>query len=95
MACSDTITLRDLQIECPEIYPRLREPMATASTKKDVMKIKEIRIRQLDYGYVLNVGCKEIALDKPEKILFALKQYLKDPAGTEKKFLNGELKFEK
>lgn len=62
---------------------------------KTPSKIRDIKLQQLDYGYILSVGCKNIALDSPEKILYALKQYLKDPSGTENKFLNGELKFEK
>lgn len=58
-------------------------------------KIKEITITQLDYGYVLKVGCKSIALDTPEKIIFALKQYLKSPKKVEDDFIEGKFKFEK
>lgn len=59
------------------------------------MKIKEIKIRQCDHGYILNVGCKEIALDTPEKIIFGLKLYLNNPEKVEKAFLEGKFKFEK
>jgi hypothetical protein len=63
-------------------------------TKKP-MKIKEIKIRQCDHGYILNVGCKEIALDTPAKIIFGLKLYLNNPEKVEKAFLDGKFKFEK
>lgn len=61
----------------------------------DPNKIKEIKISQLDHGYILNVGCKVIALDSPAKIIFALKLYLSNPQKVESEFLDGKFKFEK
>lgn len=63
--------------------------------KNEPNKIKEISITQMDYGYILRVGCKTIALDTPAKILFGLKLYLANPNKVEQAFLRGEFKFEK
>lgn len=58
-------------------------------------RIKEIKIYQLDHGYILEVGCKKIALDSPEKIIFGLKKYFANPENVEHQFLKGAFKFEK
>lgn len=73
---------------------RIRMPIS-ALTEKRQNKIREINITQLDYGYIVKVGCKTFALDTPDKILFALKQYFRNPENTEHQFTKGTLKFEK
>lgn len=73
---------------------RIRIP-DRALVEKSQNKIREIKITQLDYGYIVNVGCKTFALDTPDKILFALKQYFRNPENTEHQFAKGTLKFEK
>lgn len=58
-------------------------------------RVREITITPLDYGFVLKVGCKSIALDSPQKLLFGLKKYLSNPDKVESEFLEGKFKFEK
>lgn len=71
---------------------KIPNPCLTETVSKG--KIREIRISQLDHGYILNVGCKTIALDTPEKILFGLKRYLENPNKVENEFLKDEFRFE-
>lgn len=59
------------------------------------LKIKEIHIKQLDHGYLLKVGCKEIALSSAEELIFGLRRYLKDPYKTQELFEKREFKFTK
>lgn len=78
--------------ECGGPTVRIRESVLT---EKRQNKIREINITQLDYGYIVKVGCKTFALDTPDKIIFALKQYFRNPENTEHQFAKGTLKFEK
>lgn len=75
---------------CERNIPTQNAPLINVTNK-----IREVRIIQVDHGYILNVGCKTIALDTPAKIIFALKLYLTNPAKVEDAFLNGKFKFEK
>lgn len=51
----------------------------------------EVKISQLDYGYVVSVGCKSFAIETPEKLLAYLTEYITKPGETEKKFYAKEL----
>lgn len=55
-------------------------------------KIRQVNIQQLDHGYMVTVGCQQFAIETPEKILSNLKTYFKEPAKTEKAWLEGNLK---
>ena len=50
-----------------------------------------VQISQLDYGYVVNVGCKSFAVETPEKLLKYITEYINNPGETEKKFYTQEL----
>ena len=46
-------------------------------------KIREIRIVELNYGYVVNVGCHAFAVETKERLCRALNDYIMNPAETE------------
>lgn len=50
-----------------------------------------ITIHHLDFGYNVKIGCQTFAVETPEKLLKNLEAYLKDPSGTERKWM-GERK---
>lgn len=77
--------------ECGGPSVRIRDMNPVAEKKRT----REITITPLDYGFVLKVGCKTIALDSPQKLLFGLKKYLANPDKVETEFLEGKFKFEK
>jgi hypothetical protein len=45
-----------------------------------------IGIRPLDYGYVLDIGCKSFAFESREKMMANLNAYLADPARAQKQW---------
>lgn len=53
-------------------------------------KIEDILIREMNYGYLVKIGCQTIVVETPKKLVKALKKYLKDPAGVEELFMQGE-----
>jgi hypothetical protein len=53
--------------------------------------IREVSIKQLNYGYIVGVGCHNFAFETPDKLIEKLGEYLKDPQGTENKWFKGDL----
>ena len=49
-------------------------------------KIRDIKIQQLDKGYLVTVGCKQLAVESRHDIIIHLSQYLDDPEGMEKQY---------
>lgn len=58
----------------------------------DVNHGKEVHIIPLGYGYLVKIGCQEIAIESPEKLVKHLLAYLKKPAAVEMAFLAGKYK---
>ena len=52
---------------------------------------RNINIRALHHGYVVEVGCQQVAIESVDKLLKALESYLKDPVETERLYSNREL----
>lgn len=50
---------------------------------------RTITIKPVLNGYVVNVGCQNLAFTSREDLLNNLKSYLSDPDKTEKAFLHG------
>jgi len=50
--------------------------------------IRDIKIEQLDFGYIVSVGCKRFAISTKEDLLARLYNYINDPANTEEQYLN-------
>ena len=61
------------------------QPLATAS------QAREINIRPLHHGYVVNIGCQTFAIESIEKLIINLETYLKNPNETEKEWFSGNL----
>ena len=67
---------------------RLRnEPQPLASAQQ----AREINIRPLNHGYVVNIGCQTFAIESVEKLVSNLEKYLNSPIETEKEWFSGNL----
>lgn len=53
-------------------------------------KIRDISIRGLNFGFVVNIGCQSFAVETPEKLCTKLLEYLKSPYSIEKRWFSGE-----
>ena len=54
-------------------------------------KIRNISIRQLSYGYMVNIGCQDFAIETADKLIEYLTKYINKPDETEKDWYNGNL----
>lgn len=52
---------------------------------------RNINIEQLDFGFVVKIGCHSFAISKSEDVIAGLSEYLADPNGTEKKWFANKL----
>ena len=68
------------------------EPQTDSSENKIRSKLN---IKQLDYGYIVTVGCHEFALETHERVIEMLGEYLADPKGTEAKWFANQLKLKR
>jgi hypothetical protein len=55
-------------------------------------KARNITIEELDYGYLVKIGCQSIAIDSHKKLVQKLSEYLKDPNEVENKWFAGNFK---
>jgi hypothetical protein len=46
-------------------------------------KARQITIEQMDFGYIVRVGCQTFAIESYGKVINNLIDYLKDPEATE------------
>lgn len=53
-------------------------------------KMKDIVIKQMDYGYLVKIGCQTLCIETEKKLRKALKKYMKDPDGVEQLHMQGE-----
>ena len=53
-------------------------------------KMKNVVIKQMDYGFLVKIGCQTLCIESPKKLLKALKKYMKDPEGVEQLHTQGE-----
>lgn len=60
------------------------------SVQKSADKIREISISELNYGYLVRVGCHSFAVESSETLLDALKEYILNPSLTEEKWYKNE-----
>lgn len=76
--------------EHPLNVEEMLNPRNVPITEVDVKgpkSIRDIRIRQLSYGYVINVGCQEFAIEAHERVAECIANYLKDPGEVESLWL--------
>lgn len=50
--------------------------------------IYNINIKQLNYGYVVNIGCQSFAIENSETLIKGLSNYLKSPSECENIWMN-------
>jgi len=50
-------------------------------------KAREVRITQIDYGYIVKVGCQTLVFENMDTLIEKLTAYLKDPNAVEKKWM--------
>ena len=68
------------------------DPMECAETQvASIGKIKDIRIEQLEYGYIIRVGCQSFAIEQADKLIEYLTEYINKPDETEKDWYSGIL----
>jgi len=53
-------------------------------------RMHNISIHALDFGFNVKIGCQNFAVETPEKLIKNLEAYLKDPQGTEKKWMKNK-----
>lgn len=53
--------------------------------------IRSISIRQLNHGYVVEVGCQTLAIESSSKLIALFAEYVADPFATEQKYRDGKL----
>lgn len=65
------------------------EVMAPRSIDEHI--IKAISIRQLNHGYVVEVGCQTLAIESSSKLIALFAEYVTNPVATEQKYREGKL----
>ena len=53
--------------------------------------IRSISIRQLNHGYVVEVGCQTLAIESSSKLITLFAEYVANPIATEQKYREGKL----
>lgn len=61
------------------------------NVESNKQKIHSINIEELDYGYILRVGCKSFAFIDKQLMLDYLTKYMDNPQEMENKYYNNEL----
>lgn len=74
------------------------EPCCGNDRPCDPMPVKnkayEVRVNQMDFGYLVNIGCQSFSIESNKKLVKFLEMYWKDPKGTEKLWYSGKLGLE-
>ena len=89
--CSNQEQQGAMYAEEPQVnrlVERLRndpQPLAAAS------QAREINIRPLNHGYVVNIGCQTFAIESVDKLVSNIEKYLNSPIETEKEWFSGNL----
>lgn len=53
--------------------------------------IRSISIRQLNHGYVVEVGCQTLAIESSSKLISLFAEYVTNPNATEQLYREGKL----
>lgn len=54
-------------------------------------KVRDINIRQLDHGYVVEIGCQVFAVESASTLIAKFSEYILSPSETEEKWAEGKL----
>lgn len=74
---------------CEPRAERAPQPLAPIDERPN--KIRQINIEELNYGYIVRVGCHNFAIETKAQLIAQLSAYIQDPAITEKKWFDGKL----
>ncbi len=72
-------------------YVRPHEPVLTPAPEPAPDRIYSTSIRQVDHGYLVEVGCKTFAIENSTKLISLLSAYLLQPGATQKLYEQGKL----
>lgn len=86
-----TITMNETTAGCEGMQQNLATTAVPPPESKYYDKIRTINIRQLDHGYIVEVGCQAFAIESSYELAGLLAMYLAKPAETEKKYIEGKL----
>lgn len=67
------------------------DPNCCEKKPDEVGTIRNVTIKQLNYGYIVDVGCHKFAFESAEKLVRYLADYLKNPNKTENEWFSGTL----
>lgn len=79
-----------------EEQKQIQEPceatLVNYNREEDVSEYKpyDIHISHLHYGYVVEVGCQRISVEKTEDLINSLSEYLRNPEKMTKLYRNKE-----
>ena len=82
--------MREGREVCCDSEPSLGSCCGSEKCDK-IGQIREVSIRQVNYGYVVVVGCHTFAIESVAKLSEMLNTYLLKPNETEKQWYNGTL----
>lgn len=71
------------EARCCDDRPRITGLVENDTIAKYPSKARQITIEQMDYGYIVRVGCQTFAIESYGKVINNLIDYLKDPEATE------------
>lgn len=71
--------------------PRPNVQMVERPEEEERSIARKIHIESLDYGYAVNVGCQEFAIENVDTLINMIGKYLKDPKTVEKQWFNKQL----
>jgi len=77
----------DCDCNCEQPQARRPEPFVDKSDNK----IRPISIKEMHYGYIVEVGCKSFCIESASKLVAKLAEYINNPAATEQKWYDGKL----
>lgn len=71
------------------LSPNTGQAIAPARTEKG--EIFNVTIRQIAYGYIVEVGCRTFAIEDSGRLIDLLGRYLKSPNEVYQQYLDGVL----
>lgn len=74
-----------------EITANSTAPIQEQLQAKNGGRIRTVTLRQMDYGYVVEIGCKAFAIENTENLITNLARYINSPDTTEEEYYNGTL----
>lgn len=94
LATGNAVYAGRINTDTTESEPRIREwayaPNQPATIAPE-NNIRTINIRQLNHGYIVEVGCQTLAIESSSKLIALFAEYVTNPNATEQKYREGKL----